>query len=413
MWARTQLKIGWRDLFAGAMYCLFPGNRQRKAQEVETFWSDADDTIAAYSVRSGFHLLLNALALEPGDEIVFSALNVKGMVRIVGWHDLVAVPVDLDIAHMGPSLERLRKAITPRSKVLVVAHLFGTHLDLDPIFDLAHEHGLLVVEDCAQAFAGHDYPGHPKADICMFSFGPLKTSTALGGALIRVKDPVLRQKMRAIQATWPTQPEKAQLKRVAQFAGLKIVTSRPVMGAIYRFFHARGVDYEDAVSDSVRNVAPLKKKKNLEYQPSYGMLALIDRRINAFRPEMLRERAERGQRLREYLGDSVVMPGTANQYCDYWVFPILVDDPRAFIDGLRAAGFDGANLPRSQAVPAPEDRPELEPTIAAQALSDLIVLPCYPGMSDGELKRQAEVVREIAARVGTSRTASYKDAVPA
>lgn len=412
MWARTQLKISWRDLAAGAAHCVFPGNRARKAQEVESFWSDADDTIATYSVRSGFDLLLGAMPLVPGDEVVFSALNVRGMLRIVGWHDLVAVPVDLDIAHMGPSLERLRKAITPRSRVLVVAHLFGSHLDLDPIFDLAREHGLLVVEDCAQAFSGHDYPGHPKADVSMFSFGPLKTSTALGGALIRVKDPTLRQRMRDIQLTWPVQPEKAQLKRVGQFCGLKIVTSRLMMGAIYRFFHARGVDYEDAVSDKVRDVANLKKRKNLQFQPSYGMLALIDRRINAFKPELLRQRADRGARLREYLGDCVVLPGTANKYCDYWVFPILVDDPRAFIDALRAAGFDGANLPRSQAIPAPEGRPELEPNIAAQALSDLIVLPCYPGMSDAELKRQADVVREIAARVGNGRTSAYKEAVP-
>ena len=412
MWARTQLKIGWRDLLAGASYGLLPANRDRKAQEVESYWSNGREVMAAYSVRSGFHLLLSALDLKPGDEILFSALNVRGMVRIVDWHDLVAVPIDLDIAHMGPSLERLRRAITPRSKVLVVAHLFGTHLDLDPIFDLAREQGLLIVEDCAQAFAGQNYPGHPKADVSMFSFGPLKTATALGGALISVRDPALARRMREIQAGWPVQPEKAQLKRVAQFAGLKVITSRTIMGLIYRFFHARGQDYEDAVSERVRNVANLKKKNNLEYQPSYAMLALMDRRIRTFKDDVLKERADCGERLRKYLGDAVVMPGQANAYCDYWVFPILVDNPRAFIEELRAEGFDGANLPRSQAVSAPEDRPELEPSIAAQALSDLIVLPCYPGMPDAELKRQAEVVRRIAAKVGTARTSAYRDAVP-
>ncbi|WP_137389741.1 aminotransferase class V-fold PLP-dependent enzyme [Rhodoligotrophos defluvii] len=412
MWARTQLKIGWRDLLAGVRHGLFPADREKASRQVESYWSDGGGTMAAYSVRSGFHLLLTALGLQPGDEILFSALNVRGMVRIVAWHDLVAVPIDLEIAHMGPSLDRLRRAITPRSKVLVVAHLFGTHLELDPIFTLAREHGLLVVEDCAQAFAGRRYPGHPKADVCMFSFGPLKTATALGGALIKVRDPALLERMRAIQAGWPVQPEKAQLKRVAQFAGLKIITSRPVMGLIYRFFHARGRDYEDAVSERVRNVANLKKRKFLEYQPSYGMLALMDRRIRTFREEVLQERTDRGERLRRYIGDAVVMPGRANSYCDYWVFPILVDDPRTFIEELRAEGFDGANLPRSQAVPAPADRPELEPRIAAQALSDLIVLPCYPGMSDAELKRQADVVRRIAAKVGTARTSAYRDAVP-
>ena len=67
------------------------------------------------SRRSGFDLLIQALDLKPGDEVIFSALNVKGMVRIVRDAGLVPVPVDLDLAHMGPRLEKLKAAITPRS----------------------------------------------------------------------------------------------------------------------------------------------------------------------------------------------------------------------------------------------------------------------------------------------------------
>ncbi|MFQ5567332.1 MAG: DegT/DnrJ/EryC1/StrS family aminotransferase, partial [Paracoccaceae bacterium] len=158
---------------------MYGADRDKLTREVEAYWGTGD-TMAAYSVRSGFDLLLQAMELEPGDEVIFSALNVKGMVKIVRKLGLVPVPVDLDISHFAPSLERLRAAITPRSKVLVVAHLFGARLDLDPVFELAREHGMLIAEDCAQAFNGRDYPGHPKADVAMFSFGPLKTATALG-----------------------------------------------------------------------------------------------------------------------------------------------------------------------------------------------------------------------------------------
>ena len=131
---------------------------------------------------------MQALDLKPGDEVIFSALNVRGMVKIVKEAGLVPVPVDLDLAHMGPSVERLKAAITKRSRVFVVAHLFGTRLDLDPLFKLAKARGLVTVEDCAQAFNGRNYPGSAAADLNMFSFGPIKTATALGGALIRVKD---------------------------------------------------------------------------------------------------------------------------------------------------------------------------------------------------------------------------------
>jgi len=149
MWARTQLKIGWLDLLAGAVSTVYGADRDRLVREVEAYWDTSGDTIAAYSVRSGFDLMLQALDLRPGDEVIFSAVNIKGMVKIVRKLGLVPVPVDLDIGHMAPSLERLKAAISPRSRVLIVAHLFGTRLELDPVFDLARQHGIPIVEDCA------------------------------------------------------------------------------------------------------------------------------------------------------------------------------------------------------------------------------------------------------------------------
>src|SRR5690606_9307840 len=331
MWARTQLKIDWRDLVSGATACLMPGSRDELARAVESWWGDGCETIAAYSVRSGFDLLLQALALEPDDEIVFSALNVRGMIKIARKHGLTAVPLDLDLDHMAPTVEELERAITEKSRVLVVAHLFGTRLELDRIFDCARSHGLVIVEDCAQAFNGRAYGGHPGADLSMFSFGPLKTATALGGALIRVRDRTIAERMRSIQAAYPVQSNRAQLVRVLKFAGLKIVTAPVVLGAIHRIFHHCGRDYEDAISDRVRNVAKLKSFKSLRSQPSAGMLGLLKRRIETFSPETLEPRAEKGRRLRSLIGDAVVVPAQASAHHDYWVFPVLVDDIQAYI----------------------------------------------------------------------------------
>jgi dTDP-4-amino-4,6-dideoxygalactose transaminase len=231
MWVRTQLKIGWSDLFAGMKHGLAPPDREAELRKAEAYFGGG--TIAAYSVRSGFDLLLRVLDLKPGDEVMFSALNVKGMVRVVREAGLVPVPVDLDIAHMGPSLERLEAAVTPRSKVLVVAHLFGARLDVDPLFALARSKGIIAVEDCAQAFNGRDYPGSPAADVNLFSFGPIKTATALGGALIRIKDTALLARMRAMQSSYPIQPDKQHLKRVSQFMALKIITVPWVLATVF------------------------------------------------------------------------------------------------------------------------------------------------------------------------------------
>jgi dTDP-4-amino-4,6-dideoxygalactose transaminase len=435
MWVRTQLKIKWSDLVAGVKFGLSPPDRKAQLQKAEAYFGG--DSIAAYSVRSGFDLLLQALDLKPGDEVIFSALNVKGMVRVVREAGLVPVPVDLEIAHMGPSLERLQAAITPRSKVFVVAHLFGARLALDPLFALARSKGIIAVEDCAQAFNGRDYPGSSVADVNMFSFGPIKTATALGGALIRVKDAKLRERMRTIQATYPLQPDKQHLKRVLQFMGLKIVTVPWVLAAIFYmqdrkkkrkqassaattakpmppWQNPQSIDlpsertatpkpakqvYEDRLADLVRDVAPLKTAANLRQQPSAAMLALMNRRLEQFDANLIRERTRKGELLRDQLNGSVVMPAQRNAHHDYWVFPLLVNEPRKFIEGLRAEGFDASDLPRSQHIAAPADRPSLEPKIAAKVMKDLIVVPCYDAMPDRELLRMAKVIRKIASGV--------------
>jgi perosamine synthetase len=396
MWVRTQLKIGWLDLLAGAWNCIRSNDREGLRRSVEGFFSDNGDTIVTYSVRSGFDLLIQALDLKPGDEVIFSALNVKGMVRVVRDAGLVPVPVDLELGSMGPSLERLEKAITPRSRVFVAAHLFGARLNLDPLFVLARSKGITTVEDCAQAFNGRAYPGSAAADLNMFSFGPIKTSTALGGALIRVRDDTLRDRMRAIQAAYSIQPDSKQLKRIFQFMGLKIITTRPVLGAIYKYYHSRGQDYEDSLADRVRDVAPLKTSKNLRFQPSTAMLALLNRRLDEFDIQAIRARTNKGEKLRDLIGSVVAMPAQANTHHDYWVFPLMVEEPRRFIDGLRAEGFDAADLPRSQHIAAPKDRPELEPQTAAHVMRDLVVIPCYDTMPDEELVRQAQVIKRLA-----------------
>jgi dTDP-4-amino-4,6-dideoxygalactose transaminase len=205
--------------------------------------------------------------------------------------------------------------------------------------------------------------------------------------------------MREIQSAYPLQTNAKHLKRVFQFMALKVVASRPVLGAIYRHQARKGQDYEDALADRVRDVAPLKKAKNLRFQPSAAMLALLDRRLRLFDEETLKRRTRKGERLRDLLNGSVVLPAQANPHHDYWVFPLLVSNPRTFIDGLRAEGFDASDLPRSQHIAAPEDRPALEPKTAAAAIRDLIVVPCYDAMPDSEIDRQAAVIRRIAAQV--------------
>src|SRR5205814_10141043 len=129
-----------------------------------------------------------ALSLPTGDEIAFSSITHPDMVRIARAHGLRSLPVDLDPETLAPRADALERAITPRTRLLIVAHLFGGRADLAPLAEIATRHRLLVVEDCAQCLRGSEDLGDEQADVSLFSFGSTKTATALGGALARVGD---------------------------------------------------------------------------------------------------------------------------------------------------------------------------------------------------------------------------------
>ncbi len=392
MWVRMQLKIEWSDLLSGAWNCLFPPDRATLENRLTQLWAPQGDALACFSVRSSLDLLLQSLDWQAGEEILFSALNVKGMVNIVKRHGLVPVPIDLDFDDMAPRLDLIEQAITDKTRAILVAHLFGALYDLDPLIEIARRHNLMVIEDCAQCFDGLGYTGHQAADVAMFSFGPLKTATALGGALVRVKDPEIRHKMQRIQSAYPVQSHRVYFVRILKFAALKIATTRLVMGLIYKIFALFNKDYEDAFGNSVRGVAKLGSAAKLRFQPNSALLAMIMRRLTKWKDGALEARTRTAKKLLNYLGDRVPVPAKQNSVHTYWAFSIVVREPKPLIRTLRRAGFDAANLPKSQAVEPPADRPELLPAVARDTLQHLVVLPCHPGMPDAALECQAKII---------------------
>jgi dTDP-4-amino-4,6-dideoxygalactose transaminase len=190
------------------------------------------------------------------------------------------------------------------------------------------------------------------------------------------------------------QSELAYLERLVKFAAFKVFLTRPVLSLADRYFRLRGQDdYEEVIGDSVRNIASLTTAKKLRKRCPAGMLALLLRRLEGFRPEHLEGRRAAGRVLLEELGDSVLCPGSKNAIHNFWAFPIVVNDPKRVMKALRDAGFDAATLRRSTTVRPPADRPKLDPVNTRLALERLIVLPCYEGMPEAALRRQAAVVR--------------------
>jgi perosamine synthetase len=151
MYARHRLDLSVGDILFGFVSCGRHWRRERLEGEVLRLCS-LEEELVCFSVRSGWDLWLGAQGLRAGDEVLVSAVTHPDMVRIIRGHGLRAVPVDIDPETLAPRPWMLEVALTPRTRVVLVAHLFGGRMHLGPVARFARERGLLFVEDCAQAF---------------------------------------------------------------------------------------------------------------------------------------------------------------------------------------------------------------------------------------------------------------------
>jgi dTDP-4-amino-4,6-dideoxygalactose transaminase len=391
LYARHRLDVRPRHL-AFAVGALVARDHDAACAGMESMWPAPGAALACYSVRSGFHLLLSALDLMPGDEVLFSAVTHPDMPRIAAHHGLVAVPVDLDPSTLAPTATALARAISPRSRVLVVAHLFGGHVELAPLAEVCGAHGVVLVEDCAQSYSGPPDAGDRAALVSMFSFGMLKTATALGGAMLTVRDPGLLARMRAIQSRWPVQRRGAHLERIARTAAFVFLTRPCVYAVVARVL---GVRFDGLVNSAARafpSGSTAELVDRLERRPGAPLLRLMRHRLESFDHARLFARAAAGELLALMAPPGMHVGGDAQGHT-HWLFPVVTDDAPALIEAAHVAGFDAARSASSvKAIPAPADRPETAPVRARQIMSRLVFVPAYPELPPGSLARLARAL---------------------
>jgi perosamine synthetase len=390
---RLHLDISFGDLLFAAAACVGAHRRTRERRVLDA-WGDSNG-IVCLSVRSAFELLLDALPLVPGDEVAFTAITHPDMVRIAEAHGLVALPLDLDTGTLAPQPDTLERAITRRTRLLVVAHLFGGRVELTTLVSAAKRHGLLVVEDCAQSLTGPQDRGDELADVSLFSFGSIKTATALGGALVRMADPHLAHQMRIRHEGWPVQPRREYAQRVLKFAGLRALAHPRVYWVFTRLLDARGRVLDSVVNGAVRGFPGPELAGRIRRRPSAPLLALLARRLRRFDVERVEARARAGDRLAAALPRGLVRPGAGARDATHWVFPVVTHDRAALTASLRDAGFDAAVATSGiTSISPPSARPDLRPTNADRMMAGIVFLPAYPELGDRELARLASAVAE-------------------
>lgn len=390
MWARLRLDISWAELLrTSGQLCLPARDRDIVQAELEQLWSGGEnDALACLSVRSGFDLLLRAAQFQAGDEVLFSAINIPDMPRIAREHGLTDIPIDLLPGSTQVDPESLRQRISPRSRALVVAPLFGAKAELHEVATIAREHGLLVIEDCAQAFDGSSWRGDPAADVSLFSFGPLKTGTALGGAVCVVRDVALLQRMREVLQRDPPVQRHTFAKRVLRSISLKLASGRLAYGLLAKLISLTGGSLESAVDRVTKGFAGRDLLPQLRQQPHALNLELLLRRLSEHDSARWQRRRSHALRIIDTLGANrftrdALQPGNA-----YWFVPLLVDGPEGIVQALRDAGFDVTRHGRMQLI---ENAVHGCPN-AAQWLLQLVLLPCYPELTEAAIDRMCRTV---------------------
>jgi perosamine synthetase len=157
--------------------------------------------VACSNGTTALHLALVALGVGPGDEVIVPTLTFVATANTVTYCGAQPVFVDAEPETWTIDPAAIEAKITPRTKGIIVVHLFGHPADMDPINALARRHGLFVLEDAAQAH-GAEYRGRRAGslgDIATFSFFGNKIVTTGEGGMVVTNDDAIAGRMRLLR----------------------------------------------------------------------------------------------------------------------------------------------------------------------------------------------------------------------
>ena len=157
--------------------------------------------VAVANGSAALDVAVAALGLGPGDEVILPTYTIISCAASVIRAGATPVVVDCDPVTWNMTADHVAAAITPRTRAIMVVHIFGLPVDMGPILVLAERHGLALIEDAAQMH-GQTYRGRPCGSfgaISTFSFYANKLVTSGEGGMVVTNDPALAEKCRKLR----------------------------------------------------------------------------------------------------------------------------------------------------------------------------------------------------------------------
>ncbi|MDP2752964.1 MAG: DegT/DnrJ/EryC1/StrS family aminotransferase, partial [Nitrospirota bacterium] len=165
-------------------------------------YCDAKQCVGVGNGLEALHLILRAMDIGPGDEVIVPSNTYIATWLAVSYAGATPVAVEPDRRTFNLDSARIEAAITPRTRAIIAVHLYGQPADMDPIIEIARRHNLRVIEDAAQAH-GARYKGRRAGslgDAAGFSFYPGKNLGALGdGGAVTTDDETLAGRIRVLR----------------------------------------------------------------------------------------------------------------------------------------------------------------------------------------------------------------------
>jgi perosamine synthetase len=164
-------------------------------------YTGAKYAIAVSSGTAALHLVVRALGLGPGDEVLVPSFTFAASINVLLYEHAVPVFVDIEPETFNLDPADLRHKITPRTRAILAVDVFGHPAEWDAILEIAREHGLKVIDDCCEAL-GAEYRGRKLGqfgDAGAFAFYPNKQITSGEGGAIVTNDSELARLCRSLR----------------------------------------------------------------------------------------------------------------------------------------------------------------------------------------------------------------------
>lgn len=240
--------------------------------------------IAVSNGTAALEVAVQALGIGEGDEVIMPTFTIISCAMAVTKRGATPVFVDSDPETWNMRVDQMEGKITDRTKAIMVVHLYGLPVDMDPVLEIAEKYNLKIIEDAAEMH-GQTYKGKPCGsfgDISIFSFYPNKHITTGEGGMVVTDDDELAERCRMIR---------------------NLCFRKDV-----RYVH-------DEISDNYRFT-------NLQAAVGLAQLERLD--------EFVQRKRRMGAYYTEALNDidGIQLPIAKTDYAEniYWVFGIVLDD---------------------------------------------------------------------------------------